>query len=196
MDSAKKTLFHRLLLLLFLTVLYYGVRIPLLNEPLGFEEGYFAEIVTKQPSGPYYGMFARIDGKKMYGYIHHPAPLYELLRLGGYLCKPLLTNQVYLDDSRITPRLRNVFASYQLVFWATLLVFIFFNKQISFRWAVFIVFIAALSPLSIKTSTFLQVDNTSGVLLCGIAAILMGPHQATTSLRNRCLLFFAAGVKK
>lgn len=195
MDSSKKTFFQRLILLLLLIVSYYACRIPLLNEPLGFEEGIFAEIVVNRPSGPHYDYYARIDGEKFYGYISHPAALYELLRLGGYLTKPLLSYQVYLDDALITPKLRSIFASYQLVFWAILLLFVFFNKSISFKWAVFIIFIAALSPLSVKTSTFLQVDNTSGVLLCGIAALLfMMAQKANLSRVHHYLLLFIGGI--
>jgi hypothetical protein len=193
MEKYNKNTVNGILLLLF-AISFFAARIPLLNEPLGFEEGIFAELIVNRPAGPHYALSGRIDGQKTYTYISHPATLYELLKLGGYISKEFLTYDIYLNDSLITPRLRLICSFYQFIFWAILLIFALISQSIHGKWPILIIFTAMLSPLALKTSTFLQIDNTSGMLLCGLAALLFSvANQKNMSPKKSTLFLFAGG---
>jgi hypothetical protein len=182
---------YRFVLLLIFVISFFAVRIPLLHEDLGSEEGIFAELLVNRPCGPYYNLFGRINGQKQYGYISHPAVPYELLRLGGYLSQRFLTYDVYLDDARITPRVRAIISLYQFAFWVLLLVFI--TRFPQRKWLFLIVFMAMLSPLAVETSTFLQIDNSSGLLLCGTAALLFSLPDTLAPGAMSILFVFCGG---
>ncbi len=191
--TTKKYCYPFLLAMLFV-ISFFAVRVPLLREPFGLEEGIFAELIVNRPSGPQYALAGRIDGEKIYEYISHPAAPYELLRLGGYLSQKILTYNVYLDDSSITPRLRLICSLYQFIFWGTLLLLVFFKRKLYGKWPILLIFAVMLSPLSIKTSVHLQIDNTSGVILCGAAALLFTmAGQINVSDQKKLLLLFAGG---
>lgn len=180
MGISQKELFGKIVLSVFLGISFFVTRAPLLNESLGFEEGIFAEIIVNRPSGPLYSLGGRINGENQYNYISHPAVPYELLRLSGFLCKSFLTHEIYLDDTKVTPRLRLICTSYQFILWQGLLFFVLLKRNRFGNWPIIIIFAAMLSPLAIKTSTHLQIDNTSGMLLCGTASFLF----AFAGLRN------------
>jgi hypothetical protein len=167
---------------------------PLLNEPLYFEEGIFAELIVHRPAGPLYSLSGRMNGVNIYSRISHPAASYELLRLGGWIGQRFLKDPVYLDDAVVTPRLRILCSIYQFSIWAIIAIILFFSKIIQSKWGYVILFMAAMSPLALKTSVLLQIDNTAGAVFCGTAAILI--LLTTTpdlSHRWRPGLFFAAG---
>jgi hypothetical protein len=183
-----------ILLLVIFTVLFFIVRIPLLHEPLGFEEGIFADLIVNRPPGPLYELAGRIDGENIYSYISHPAIPYELLRLGGYISQHFLTRDVYLNDAAVTPRLRIICSSYQFIFGIVLLLFAFYGRSVYGIWPTVLIFAAMLSPLAIKTSVHLQIDNTSGVILCGIAALLfIIADRGEPASKKAYLLLFTGG---
>lgn len=184
-----------LALIIAFVCLYFAVRIPLLSEPLGYEEGIFAELIVNRPAGPLYSLSGRIDGENIYSYISHPLALYELLRLSGGIWRKFLEYPVYLDDAIITPRLRSITSSYQLIFGCLLLTVALTGNVLKGKWSILLIFTAMLSPLSIKSSAQLQVDNTSGALLCGIAALLFVSSEAFREKgRLKALLLFCGGV--
>lgn len=191
--TAKKLCFGFLLFAVLLFA-YFAVRIPPLQDPLGFEEGIFADLIVNRPAGPLYNLKGRIDGEKIYILISHPVALYELLRLGGWAFQKALT-PVITEDAVITPRLRGVASVYQLVFWGGLLAYALSRRSISRVWAVLVVLAAAFSPLAIFTSTRLQTDNTSGVIICGAATMLfwLASHEGGRP-RTRMLLVFLGGA--
>jgi hypothetical protein len=185
---------YRFVLLVIFILSFFAVRIPLLHEDLGFEEGIFADLIVNRPEGPMYALGGRINGENIYGIIWHPATPYELLRLGGFLFHKCLTHDIYLDDSKITPRLRLISSSYQFIFFLILLLFTLFDDSHNRTWSVLILFSAMLSPLAIKTSAHLQIDNTSGVLLCGISAFLfVTTSKMNLSSAKKGLLLFSGG---
>jgi hypothetical protein len=159
-----------------------------------FFTGIFAELLVHRPSGPCYSLSGRVDGRNVYGGIGHPAPSYELLRLGGWLGQSFLKDPLYLDDTVITPRLRMLSSVYQFTTWVVIFLFLLFTKTVQSKWKYGILFLAGFSPLAIKTSVLLQIDNTSGAVICGLAAILI--LLAINSGRSglaRAALLFAAG---
>jgi hypothetical protein len=183
------------LLLFLFSGIYFAARIPLANESLYFEEGIFAELIVHRPAGPLYGLGGRINGENIYGPISHPAVSYELLRLGGWVGQDFLNDPVYLDDTVVTPRLRILSCIYQFVIWAATAIILFFSRSIRSPWKYVILFTAAFSPLAMKTSVLLQIDNTAGAVFCGTAAILI--FLAATTDRagfGRPGLLFAAGI--
>lgn len=185
--------YHNVWILILFVVSFFVVRVPLLHEPLGFEEGIFADLIVNRPCGPNYELAGRIDGKNIYSYISHPAASYEFLRLGGWLAQPFLTHDVYLNDSLVTPRLRIISSLYQFTFWGALLLFTLLRRSHDKKWPVLFIFAAMLSPLAIKTSVHLQIDNTAGVLLCGTAAFLFITAGQTKTTRMRLLLLLTGG---
>ncbi|MBN1471264.1 MAG: hypothetical protein JW925_05755 [Syntrophaceae bacterium] len=185
--------YHTVWILILFVVSFFVVRIPLLQEPLGFEEGIFAELIVHRPSGPFYALTGRIDGENIYGHISHPAFSYELLRLGGNLSRPFLTHDVYLNDSLVTPRLRIISSFYQFTFFGALLLFSLLRHSHDKKWPVLLIFAAMLSPLAIKTSVHLQIDNTAGVLFCGTAALLFITAGQIKVIGTRFLLVLAGG---
>jgi hypothetical protein len=194
MNTVKKNIVYSFLLSMFFVTSFFAARFPLLHEPLGFEDGIFAELIVNRPSGPYYSLLGRIEKEKIYGYISHPAALYELLRLGGWVGQKHLGSPIYLEDSLITPRLRVFCSAFQLIFWVQLLLFLFINRTGRYKWPILLLLTIMLSPLAIKASTHLQIDNTSGMLFCGTAAllfILSSKPDLKTGLRH--LLLFSGG---
>jgi hypothetical protein len=162
-----------IILILFFAGLYFALRIPLTSESLYFEEGIFAELMVHRPCGPNYNLNARMDGVNIYGAISHPAFSYELIRLGGWMGRSFLADPVYLDDAVVTPRLRILSSAYQFFIWAVILFVLLFSRVLQNKWKYVILFMAAFSPLALKTSVLLQIDNTAGAVLCGTAAILI-----------------------
>ncbi|MCE5185849.1 MAG: hypothetical protein LLF76_06955 [Planctomycetaceae bacterium] len=192
-NTVKKWCWFTYLFIAF-TCLYFAVRLPILTEPLGAEDGLFAELVINRPAGPYYAMVGRIDGEKSYGYISHPAALYETLRFGGWLWQPYLSDSARTDDAVITPRLRVFFSSYLLVFGWILLGLSFLRSDGKWLWPLVILCTVLLSPLAIKVSTRLQTDNSAGVVLCGMAALLfLTAGRSGLNRRLGPLLFLSGG---
>lgn len=192
MEISKKKFWFEIIFVSIFILSFIAVRVPLLHEPLGSEEGIFAEIIVNRPPGPCYSLAGRIDGQNIYSYISHPAFPYELLRLGGYISQKMLTYPIYLNDTQITPKLRIVTSLYQLVFW--LLLLLFSSRLPHRRWLFLITFMVMISPLAVKTSTFLQIDNSSGMLLCGIAALLFGVSETFNFHKGSWLLLFIGGL--
>ena len=201
MNTLSKKLCGLFLILLVFTSCYFLVRISLLPEALNGEEGIFADLIVHRPSGPFYGLYGRLEGKNIYGYIGHPAGIYETLRLSGWIFQKFLASPVYLNDELITPRLRVICSFYQLIFWGLLLAMVYWNRSFPRGWSILLVFTGMLSPLAIKTSLQLQTDNTCGILFCGAAAGLFA-LASRSSLRvplKGILLFlggFLAGTGK
>lgn len=187
-----KTICSLFALTICFVLLYFSVRVPLLSEPLGFEEGIFAELIVNRPAGPLYSLSGRIDGENVYGHICHPAGSYELLRFGGKIFSSLLDGHSYLDDAFITPRLRLISTIYPLAVWIGLGVIAI--RQPGARWAVLIVFAAMLSPLAIKTSTRLQIDNTAGVVFCGTASLFFLLSGRSERKATAIALMFAGAM--
>lgn len=170
-DSKPNTLLYKVLFLLAFTACYFVCRIPLIHEPLFFEEGIFAELMVHQPVGPHYNMYGRIDGQNVYARMSHPAGPYEVLRLAGKLGHVFLADPLYVYDDIITPRLRILSVLISWCAWMTIALWgCLVAKN---RWACLVIAVAGISPLAMKTSTALQIDNTAGVLICGIAAVLI-----------------------
>ncbi len=182
---------YKIVFLLVFTVCYWACRIPLIHEPLFFEEGTFAELIVHQPVGPYYNLGGRIDGQNVYGKMSHPAGPYEMLRLAGKLGHFMLYDPLYLDDEIITPRLRILSLFISWCAWMTIAFWVCLTAK-NMR-LYLIAAVAAMSPLAIKTSTVLQIDNTAGVLICGVAALLI--YQASRcSTKHRLPFFLYAGA--
>ncbi len=193
MTNSHKLWFSKALFLVLFVLAYFAARLPVIREPLGFEEGIFAAIMVNRNAGPDYGLAGRVDGQSFYESQSHPAGLYELLRLGGWLAYPLIQGPVHLDDKVITPRLRSITSLYQFFVWMALaLVICFFAENI---WPYVLLAAAALSPLAIRTSALLQTDTTSGVVFCGSAAILLYIAGRSSIMRARQILLYGfAGV--
>jgi hypothetical protein len=190
-----KTKLYIALFLFLFSGIYFIVRMPLINEPLYFEEGIFAELIVHHPAGPLYKLSSRIDGVNIYGSISHPAASYELLRLGGWLGQRFLKDPVYLNDAAVTPRLRILCSVYQFSIWAIIAIILCFSKTTQSKWGYVILFMTAMSPLALKTSILLQTDNTAGAVFCGTAAILiLLAASPDLSCRWRLGLLFAAGL--
>jgi hypothetical protein len=118
-----------------------------------------------------------------------------MLRLGGWIAQSLLGDPLYLNDSAITPRLRILCSVYPFISWIIIAVILSFIRSVPAGWRYSILFAAAMSPLAIKTSVLLQIDNTVGPILCGTAAILiLLATEMAASRRWQVVLLWVAGV--
>lgn len=170
---------------LLLVALFSFSRWPLLYDPLVYEEGVFADLMLHQPAGPNYLLYARLADTPLRGSAEHPALLYESLRLLGRWAAPWLAP---LNDTALNFSLRSLFALVSLPIWLGLG---WLAWQSGSRFALGLVLAGMLAPLSLLSSTQLQLDGSLGVLLTGgVALALLG--TATGHLRHPLWLALAA----
>ena len=163
----------RILFVLLFVLVFFAVRIHLYKIPLGGEEGIFAEMVVNQPENPDIVLNGRVDGQNIYRIALHPVMLYHVPRLAGRLLSPLLNDVSWQDDAKITPPLRFLFSLFQFAIFLAIAVYLSARK-----WPINIllaaVFIAVvISPISVKTASHLQVDNTTGALMAAIFSMVV-----------------------
>ncbi len=146
-----------------------------------YEEGLFAYITIYQPSKPDFGLIARIDGEEKLILLEHPSFLYETMKIGGKFADIFVDFNV-LDELQKTHTLRILFSLFPLaVYFAIFFVIIKsnwnkinqrFNKiDYHLRYSLLFILLTLPLPLSIVTSTELQVDGSVGVLMVGTFAL-------------------------
>jgi len=166
------TILRRILLVLLLIILFFAVRWHFYKIPLSGEDGMFAEMMVHPPDGPK-GLYGRIDGEGYYEILRHPAMLYTVLTFGARLSSPLLADVPWQDDAKITPPLRFICSLFQLFIFVALAVYLSFRKQPVHILLALIFIGVVISPVSVKSSTALQVDNTTGALMLVIFSMVI-----------------------
>ncbi len=158
---------RRPLLWVLLLVVFSASRWPLLHDPLVYEEGVFADLILHQPPGPDYLLYARFADTPLRGSAEHPALLYESLRLLGALAASWLAT---LPDAALNPSLRALFALCSLPIWLGLGWLAWQHRS----WpGLGLVLAGMLTPLTLLSSTQLQLDGSLGVFLTGPTALLL-----------------------
>jgi len=166
----------KLLILFLFIVVYFAARIPMYPQKMRGEDGGFAAIPTKLPTLPKYMITARVENKDIFSHINHPALNYEILKIVGVVT-PLSSKWTQLSPYWLTTWCRVCFSLYELVFFLALLCLLLFSSSFPSRsiknWTLVTLFIYAISPLAVSTSTWLQLDNTAGVVTSGFFALVL-----------------------
>jgi len=181
----------KLTIVLALTGLFLLIRLPVLSDPMVYEEGIFADITVHQTPGPYYLIYARFDGNSLYGSAEHPALMYELLRTVGSALKPWLTPD--LSSEVLTFRLRCLFSLYTLPIWIALALVMYGSA--AGHWALMLIAAAMSSPVAVMTSTQLQIDGSVGVLMTGpVVVALLAASRGSLPDRYRSPSLFGGAM--
>lgn len=179
---------NKFLILIFCAILFFIVRAPVYFQKMQGEDGIFAALILKQPPNKEYTMLARIDGVEIYDANVHPALNYEILKAAG---KIFFVENYWqkLSPFWITALLRFITSLYMFViFMGAVVLCLRISKQQIRNLCLTAVVVAFISPLAIASSVYLQIDNTSGALLLGLAALVF----ATT--KENALLMALAGL--
>jgi len=158
--------------------------------------GHLANIFLHNIHGPDYLINAQAEGKRVYAFPSHPAPLYEIPRLIGLMLTPVLD----LEDSdpvRCAISIKLVSAVAQFMFFSVLLWLALVRNgvQPELRHLHALTVIAiAISPLALTASNEFQTDTFSGTILIGGAVFfLLASSSSAHHSRARYLCLALAG---
>jgi len=161
----------KILPFIILFIIYFGTRVPLYTHQLIGEEGLFANIFYNRPSAPNYLLYARVNGKDFYDLMAHPALLYVPFSAAGKFFSAFL-NLRGMSDNDLTMLMRFTASLFQWIVWSAAMILLLKLKNRGSSSFLHLLLIAVLvSPLAVGSSIMLQLDGTSGVLMCGLVAL-------------------------
>jgi hypothetical protein len=162
---------------LIFTLVYFAFRIPSYPIKAEGEDGNFIALIMMQPKVPDYLNIARIDGVDIFLLPIHPALNYELIRQASKLLN-VPGHVAGLPPFWVTTACRFVYSLFEYVAFALFFSILFLKKELfqdkkSRNAGLAALVIFSISPLAVHTSTYLQIDNSSGALLMGLFSILI-----------------------
>ena len=179
--------------LILFTFCYFTFRLPYYVSPMVGEDTIFADIFINQPQGPLYCIVAQINGDSIYNFIAHPAPLYEVLKMSGFLSNFFIDYTVF-NDLELSAILRLFYSCFQYSIFLMLL-FIANKSNVSYKWLLNIfLLIISITPMSIESSTDLQIDGSSGILLSAPLSIILMLISINPGSRYSIFALFLATV--
>jgi len=186
----------RIILIIFLfAIIFFAIRIPYYENNVRGEEGIFAEIFINHPIGPKYLQIARINGKEIFTYPNHASMISETISFFGK------TAQIFFDFSGQTERavtiaLRFFFSMFHLISWSLVLMS-FLEMKTKKGYLILFILILSITPIAIKGSVELNIDNSVGVLFTSLLcfSLLVYEYSNKKTFLNylfvslSCLLF-------
>ena len=170
-------LVRKMLLIILFAIIFIAIRIPFFENNVRGEEGIFAEIFINHPKGPKYLQIARINGKEVFIYPNHASMISETISFFGK------TSQIFFDFSShsewaITIALRFFFSLFHLFSWVLVLMS-FLKMDGKKGYLILYIFILSITPIAIKGSVELNIDNSVGVLFTSLLCFSLLVYEYT-----------------
>jgi len=180
----------KVLVFIIVVIVYFAFRLPLYDHRIIGEEGIFANVFYSQTKAPDYALIAKINGQKVLVPDNHPAPIFEMINFAGLPFKGSV-----VDLSKKTQVARFIFSLFLFVpFALTVGIFLFRFTLKQALFPVLLLTATAISPAALSNSIHLRLDTSSGVLLCGAAAVAIYFATQQKSLARQIIIAFAGSL--